>query len=92
MFFIAYKAMTIGADVAEMKELLKDLRRGRGADPAPSTFAPPLDSYPLPSPVNPDKEFVLPEPLSRRLDAERGIRRDSDEDLSYGFKASERQH
>jgi len=39
-----------------------------------------------------EKEFVLPEPISRRLDAERGIHRDPSEDLEFGFKSSERRH
>jgi len=93
MFFLAYKAMTIGADVAEMKDLLKDLRRNaRVGEPGPNSFPAPLDSYPSPETV-PEKEFVLPEPLSRRLDAERGIHRDAnEEDLSYGVRSSERQH
>jgi len=93
MFFLAYKAMTIGADVAEMKDLLKDLRRNaRGSEPGLNSFPPPLDSYPPPESTSPDTEFVLPEPISRRLDAERGIQRDASEDLSYGVRSSERQH
>ena len=92
MFFLAYKAMTIGADVAEMKELLKDLRRGpRGIEPAANPFPAPLDDYETAESSAPEK-FVLPPPISRRLDAERGIRHDADDDLSYGVRASERQH
>ena len=94
MFFIAYKALTIGNDVAEMKELLKQLRgsslgNGNGSTAAHS-FPVPLDDYeshglPNLSAVTsaapkPEREFVLPPPISRRLDAERGIRRESEDD------------
>jgi hypothetical protein len=93
MFFLAYKAMTIGADVAEMKDLLKDLRRGSlHPELGSHSFPTPLDIDDAPMPNASGKEFVLPPPISRRLDAERGIRRDADEDLSYGVRSSERQH
>lgn len=91
MFFLAYKAMTIGADISEIKDLLKDQRRGLpGIAPAVTSFPSPLDSYDTPAAEDAPKEFVLPPPISRRLDAERGI--GLDEDLSYGFKSSERKH
>ena len=93
MFFIAYKALTIGNDVAEMKELLKQLRGSPGngtGNTAAHSFPVPLDDYeshglPNLSAVTsaapkPEREFVLPPPISRRLDAERGIRRESEDD------------
>ena len=75
MFFIAYKALVIGNDVAEMKELLRDLRKGSHGESAPSAYPSPLpmsnyDSDPVPQ-APPEREFVLPTPISRRLDAER---------------------
>jgi hypothetical protein len=75
MFFIAYKALVIGNDVAEMKELLKDIRKGARGEAGLSNYPAPLpisnyDSDPLP-PAPPEREFVLPTPISRRLDAER---------------------
>lgn len=85
MFFIAYKALTIGSDVAEMKELLRELQRGArgGTGTSPTVtasvgnFSAAMDSYETPTPpVKPVREFVLPPPISRRLDAERGIHRD----------------
>ena len=95
MFFIAYKALTIGNDVAEMKELLRQMQRsstGGGGNAFPT----PLDNYESPSlshlsamtapdphistPPKPEREFVLPPPISRRLDAERGIRRESEDE------------
>ena len=92
MFFIAYRALTIGNDITEMKEILKDIRRGsRGAE-AGAGFPAPLESYPPPTVAKLEKEFVMPPPISRRLDAERGIIRDSSDDLSLGFKSSERRH
>lgn len=94
MFFIAYKALTIGNDVSEMKDMLRDMQRAaKGLGPTPASFPTPLDAYDAPLSSKPDKEFVLPEPISRRLDAERGIRQDSPDDLEYGgLKASERRH
>ena len=80
MFFIAYKALTIGNDITEMKELLKDIRRGSRGEGASSGYPSPLpiadhfDSDPVSvgAPPTPEREFVLPTPISRRLDAERG--------------------
>ena len=98
LFFIAYKALTIGNDITEMKELLRQMQSATGAGAAtPATvasraFSPSLDNFqaavdtyepPTPAPVaptKPEREFVLPPPISRRLDAERGIRRDAAED------------
>ncbi len=94
MFFIAYKALTIGNDVAEMKELLRELKRGGNSNPLPTaniaySLPTPLDAFdPTAPPPRPAKEFVLPPPISRRLDAERGIRREA-EDEEFGFKSSE---
>jgi len=66
---------------SEMKEMLREMNRGsRGANSG-NGFAPPLDTYDPPVESKSDKEFVLPEPISRRLDAERGIHRDPSEDL-----------
>ena len=74
MFFIAYKAMTIGNDVAEMKELLREMQRGlRGTTTAASNFPDPLNNLEPAPPVRAEKEFVMPPPISRRLDAERGV-------------------
>ena len=95
MFFIAYKALTIGNDVAEMKEVLKQLQRGGSpgsgnGNATAHSFPVPLDDYeshglPNLSAVTsaapkPEREFVLPPPISRRLDAERGLRRESEDD------------
>ena len=104
LFFMAYKAMMIGNDVAEMKELLRKMQTGDtgavpGPKPLPSSaglnsnseeaYLAALNSYepamPAAEPVAPPKpqrEFVLPPPISRRLDAERGIRRESNNDDS----------
>lgn len=91
LFFMAYKALTISNDLAEMKELLRQMQRGpNGANhtasypvPLDDRYEPPMSSHPVP-PLSqpqhqqPEREFVLPPPISRRLDAERGIRRESD--------------
>ena len=91
MFFIAYKAMTIGSDIAEMKDLLREIQRGsRGTPAAADSYPAPLDNHEGPPPVKAEKEFVMPPPISRRLDAERGIRRESADDTAAGFKSSER--
>ena len=97
MFFIAYKALVIGNDVSEMKEILREMQRGSRGVTSGHAYPAPLDSYTPPAESKPDKEFVLPPPLSRRLDAERGIRRESfqegsrtSDELEPGFKASER--
>ena len=82
LFFIAYKAMTIGNDITEMKEILNDIRRGsKGAEPGLSNYPAPLPSYePTTASSSPKSEFVLPPPISRRLDAERGLTRDTAKD------------
>ena len=81
MFFIAYKALAIGNDVAEMKDLLKDIRKASRGDSMPmsSPYASPLplanvfdsDPEPVVAAAETEREFVLPTPISRRLDAER---------------------
>ena len=93
LFFIAYKALMIGNDVAEMKELLRNMQRG-GGNAAPN-YPTPLEQYDsaeLPnlsamasassdsSVMASRTERVLPPPISRRLDAERGVRRESEDE------------
>ena len=81
LFFIAYKAMTIGNDITEMKEMLNDIRRGsKGSEPGLSNYPAPLPSYESAPATAPKSDFVLPPPISRRLDAERGLTRDSAKD------------
>jgi hypothetical protein len=92
--FIAYKVLMIGNDVAEMKETLKQMQRETAL---PESIA---SRFPMPLPeveasseaIVPDKDFVLPPPISRRLDAERGIQRDVTDDLSLGLKSSGQRH
>ena len=93
MFFIADKALVIGNDVTEMKDVLREMQRGsRGITPAGNAFPAPLDTYDPPTPMKPEKEFVMPPPISRRLDAERGIKREDAAELEFGFKSSEPRH
>jgi hypothetical protein len=85
LFFIAYKALTIGNDITEMKEILNEIRRGSrgGTEPSLSNYPAPLPNY-EPSPVSAlksEREFVMPPPISRRLDAERGLTRDKNDDI-----------
>ena len=91
MFFIAYKALVIGNDVCEIKEILREMQRTSRVPTSSHPYPAPLDDFSSPPEPKPAKEFVLPTPLSRRLDAERGIRHDSSTE-ELGFKASERRH
>ena len=92
IFFIAYKALTIGNDVAEMKEMLREMQRGSREATAGNSFPASLDSFEPPTAPKAVKEFVLPPPISRCLDAERGIRNEPADELPLGFKSSERRH
>jgi len=99
--FIAYKVVSIGSDVAEIKDAMKELQRGGGAGvTSPDAIAMAGKNFPAPlpnyhaepeAPQQPRPERVLPPPISRRLDAERGIQRDADADeFSMGLKSSDR--
>jgi hypothetical protein len=92
--FIAYKVLMIGNDVSEMKETLKQLQRENTLpESVINRFPTPLPDFDASSDAGaPDKEFVLPPPISRRLDAERGIQRDATDDLSLGLKSSGQRH
>jgi hypothetical protein len=97
VFFIAYKVLMIGNDVSEMKETLKQIQRetaipaviaGGGGFPGPLP-----DEFDItPESRTPDKEFVLPPPLSRRLEAERASHRDVSDGLTLDLKSSEQRH
>jgi hypothetical protein len=91
--FIAYKVVSISSDIAEIKDAIKELQHG-GVLPAEALAA--AKNFPGPLPdlprdeEHPERNFVLPPPISRRLDAERGIQRDPADDFSLGLKSSER--
>ncbi|HEY3741448.1 MAG TPA: hypothetical protein VGL53_16465 [Bryobacteraceae bacterium] len=97
--FIAYKVLTISNEVSEIREIVKQLQQeslgvtgvpGQKEVAVANRFPTPLpDLDDLDTPRTPEKEFVLPPPISRRLDAERGLASD---DLTFGVKSSERRH
>lgn len=101
--FIAYKVLTIGNEVSEIREIVKQLQQetlgttgapGHKELAAANRFPGPLpDLDDLDSPHAPEKQFVLPPPISRRIEAERSVDRGSStDDYSFGVKSSERQH
>jgi hypothetical protein len=99
--FIAYKVLMIGNEVSEVKDLLKQLQREtQGSHSLANLESAASTRFPTPLPefegsveiAAKGKDFVLPPPISRRLDAERGITRDAADDLSLGLKSSGQRH
>ena len=78
MFFIAYRAYTIGNDVAEMKKALKDLRKSGSSLPALSD-AVGTGSHHVAGTLAPGEWPSVTDPAYNR-------------DLPYDFRPSEPRH